>query len=193
MWAASTRGPLAPPGRYQARLSANGQVVTQPFEIARDPRLEGVSDADLQEQFRLALDIRGRLSQANGAVVRIRALKAEIDDRATKARDPRVRAAALALANNLTSVEGEIYQYRNQSSQDPLNFRIKLNNPIGALLGVVESADARPTDQSYAVFKELTGLLDRQLARLEAIVGGDLQAFNRLVEGRKLPAVAGAP
>jgi hypothetical protein len=48
----------------------------------------------------------------------------------------------------VTGIEGEIYQYRNQSSQDPLNFPIKLNNKLAALQGVVESADSKPTDRA---------------------------------------------
>ena len=66
-------------------------------------------------------------------------------------------------------MEGEIYQYRNRSSQDPLNFPIRLNNKLAALQGIVESGDYKPTDQSYAVFKDLSAQLDQQLARLEAI------------------------
>jgi photosystem II stability/assembly factor-like uncharacterized protein len=193
MWAAGTRGPLAPPGTYTVRLTANGRTVTQPFEIVRDPRLAAVTDDDLREQFRFAREIHGRLSQANAAVVRIRALRAQVDERVEQARDVRLRAAALSLSKTLTAVEGEIYQYRNQSSQDPLNYPIKLNNRIGALLGIVESADGRPTEQSYAVFEELTALLDKQLARLDGIVGTDVPAFNLMAARAKLAPVVDAP
>ena len=31
MWSADTRGPIAPPGRYQVRVTADGQAATQPF------------------------------------------------------------------------------------------------------------------------------------------------------------------
>jgi hypothetical protein len=71
------------------------------------------------------------------------------------------------LLQKLTAIEGEIYQYRNQSSQDPLNYPIKLNNKLAALEGVVESADTRPTEQSYGVFKDLSSRLDAQIGRLE--------------------------
>jgi hypothetical protein len=40
---------------------------------------------------------------------------------------------------------------RNRSGQDPLNYPIKLNNKIAALAGVIESADAKPTN-SHEVF-----------------------------------------
>jgi hypothetical protein len=194
MWAGNVRGPLAPPGTYQVRLTALGETKNASFEIARDPRLTGVSDADLQEQFKLALQIRDRLSQANGAVQRIRALKDQITARRDEAGDARVTGAAETLTTKLTDVEGEIYQFRNQSNQDPLNFPIKLNNKVAALMGVVESGDGRPTEQAYVVFRELSAKLDAELTRLGDLVKTELPAFNRLLTGRKLrPVVDQSP
>jgi photosystem II stability/assembly factor-like uncharacterized protein len=190
MWAANTRGPLAPPGRYQVRLTALGETRTQTFEIARDPRLTTVTDADLGQQFALALEIRDRLSQANQAVIRIRGLKDRIASRSEQGKDAALTAAAADLAGKLTDIEGQIYQFRNQSRQDPLNYPIRLNNKIAALMGVVEAADEKPTDQAYAVFRELTGQLDAQLARLDALVKAALPAFNTLVIARKLAPIA---
>jgi photosystem II stability/assembly factor-like uncharacterized protein len=191
LWAASARGPKAPPGRYQVRLSVGGDPVqTQAFAIARNPAVTAVSDADLQAQFALASEIRGRVSQANQAVIDIRSLKEQLADRADKAKNARVKPAAAALSTKLTAIEGEIYQYRNQSSQDPLNFPIRLNNKLAALMGVVESGDARPTDQSRVEFKELSAQLDAQLSKLEALLKTEVPAFNKLLAGSKLQPVA---
>ena len=55
--------------------------------------------------------------------------------------------------------------------------------------GTVESGDYKPTDQSYAVFKELSGRLDKQLARLEAVVKSELPAVNKALDAAGLPAV----
>ena len=191
MWAASTRGPIAAPGSYQVSVTAAGETRTQSFAIGRDPRLTTVTDADLQEQFRFASEIRDKVSLANNTVTKIRTLKADISDRADKAkaaRNAKVAPAAESITKKLIDIEGEIYQYRNQSNQDPLNFPIKLNNKIAALQGVVESADGRPTAQSYEVFKTLAARLDAEIAKLEAVVRGDLVAFNKLL-GRRIPPV----
>ncbi len=148
-----------------------------------------MSDADLQEQFKLAKQINDKVSLANRAVVRIRALKTQAADRIAKASDPALKSAGDAFIAKLTDIEGEIYQYRNQSSQDPLNYPIRLNNKLAALQGTVESGDARPTDQSYAVFKELSGRLDQQLARLEGMLKTELPAFNKQLTDRKLEPI----
>jgi hypothetical protein len=91
---------------------------------------------------------------------------------------------------------------KNQSSQDPLNFPVKLNNKIAALNGVVASGPYAPTAQSVAVFEELAALLKVRTDRLEQILKEDLVRFNRQVRaaGQKvivpstdLPTPAPAP
>jgi hypothetical protein len=126
---------------------------------------------------------------ANKSVVRIRSLKTQVADRVAKASDGNLKSAGDAFVTKLTDIEGEIYQHRNQSSQDPLNFPIRLNNKLAALQGTVESGDARPTEQSYAVFKELSARLDKQLARLEGMLKTELPAFNKLLTDRKLDPI----
>jgi photosystem II stability/assembly factor-like uncharacterized protein len=188
MWAGGVRGPAAPPGQYQVRVTAAGQTKTQPFAIVRNPRF-AASDADLQEEFTLASQINAKVGAANGAVLRIRDIKDQIGDRSGKAKDAKITAAGDALTTKFTDVEGEIYQYRNRSGQDPLNFPIKLNNKLAALQGIVESGDYRPTDQSYAVFKDLSAQLEAQFRRLDQLIEGELAAFNQQLTKKKLPPV----
>jgi photosystem II stability/assembly factor-like uncharacterized protein len=192
MWAGSVRGPLAPPGKYQVRLSAAGVTKTQDFVIKRNAAVPTVTDADLHEQFKLAKAINDKVTVANDAVIRIRNLKAQIADRTAKASDQTLTAAAQTLTDKLTDVEGEIYQYRNRSSQDPLNYPIRLNNKLAALQGIVESGDNKPTDQSYTVFKDLSSRLDQQIARLDALARTELTALNKLLAGQKLETVGDA-
>ncbi|HJR59670.1 MAG TPA: hypothetical protein VJ813_09740 [Vicinamibacterales bacterium] len=190
MWAASTRGPAAPPGRYQVRVTAAGATKTQTFEIRRNAAVPGVTDADLQAQFALAMQINARVSEANRAVIRIRSLKEQIADRIGKAADASLKTAGQALSDKLTDVEGEIYQHRLRSGQDPLNYPIRLNNKLAALQGTVESGDYRPTDQAHAVFKELSGRLDKQLGRLDALITNDVAGYNKSLEAAGLQPIA---
>ncbi len=189
LWAGNVRGPLALPGTYQVKLTANGETQTQSLTIVKDPRQADVSDVDLQSQFTLAMQIRDKVTQANEAVLRIRHLKEQAKARADQAKDAKLTAAADALSEKLTTIEGEIYQYRNQSSQDPLNFPIKLNNKLAALQGIVESADGKPTKQSYEVFEDLSTQLTTQLTALTTSVKTDVASFNKLVVAKKLTAI----
>ncbi len=190
LWSANAaQGPVAVPGNYQIRLTVGDHVETQMLAVKIDPRITGVTEKDLQEQFDLAMKIRDKTSEANQAVIDIREIKKQAKDRADKAKDPAITAAADALSNKLSQVEEEIYQVRNRSNQDPLNFPIKLNNRIAALRRTVETGDARPTNGSYQVFKELSAELEVQMAKLKQLENGDLAAINRLLAAKGVETI----
>jgi photosystem II stability/assembly factor-like uncharacterized protein len=196
MWAASPRGPEAPPGMYQVRVTADGETQTQPFAIRREPHvLKDVTDQDLRDQFDLAIQIRDRVSMANEAVLLARGIKQQIQDRKSKL-DPKQTAAIKALDDlekAVSDVEGEIYQVRLQSSQDPLNFPIKLNNKIAALQGIVESADVKPTEQTYSMFRTLSNKLDEQLGRLDSAISTKMPPANQQLQRLKIDPLKKEP
>ena len=181
------RGPIAPPGRYTLRVRFDGQVQERGFAVKRNPTLSGVTDADLAEQFALALKIRDKTSQANQAVIRIRGLKEEAMRRGRDSGNRDAQVASRAFIEALGGVEEEIYQVKNRSPKDPLNYPIRTNNRLAALQRVVESAEARPTDQSYAVFALLSDELAASLAKLDAALSGELAALNAVLRSRGLP------
>ena len=191
MYQAGVAGPLVPAGRYTIRLSAAGSTLTQNFLIARDPRLTSVTDADLNEQFRFAREVQNKFSQSNDTVTRIRRIKSDIADRIKSANTEAVTSAGQKLAAELTEIEGHLYQYRNRATKDPLNFPPQLNNKLGSLLAIVESADSRPTDSSYVVYKQLADGVDRQLSGLADLLGRDLTAFNKVLAAAQLSPISG--
>jgi photosystem II stability/assembly factor-like uncharacterized protein len=187
MWAGNTRGPLAIPGKYQVRMSVDGQSLTQAFAITKDPRAPTTPD-DFNRQLALSLQIRDKLSQANEGVIRIRDAKRQLDPY-TRSDNKPVADEAREVARKLTAVENELYQTKNQSNQDPLNYPIKLNNKLAALGGVVAANDTAPTSQSQMVFEELATRVNAQLALLDRLLKEDLARFNKLVREQNVPAV----
>jgi len=143
--------------------------------------------ADLVAQFDFLIQVRDRVSEANDAVITARDVKAQVDDRLKQA--PQLADQGKALSGKVTSVEAEIYQIKNQSSQDPLNYPIKLNNKIAALLGMAGSSPGRPPVQAVQVFKELSGKLDVQTKRMDKVYAEDLKAFNEQLKKLGLPEV----
>ena len=175
-WAAGLTGPVIPPGTYTVRLTAGDQSQTQTFEVLRDPR-GSATQADLDAQYAFLIQVRDRTSEANNAVRTIRNVKAQLAERPSRG-GVQLDRLARALEADLSAVEEEIYQVRNRSGQDPLNYPIKLNNQIAALAGVAGSAEARPTAQSLEVFRLLSDQLAVQLRRLADLLGPRLDAVN---------------
>ncbi len=176
LWAASTTGPMAPPGTYKVRLSVDGkQVAVQSFNLLPDPRVKGVTQADWDAQFALSMKIRDEFSATNDAVKTIRYVLYQLDQREKNmpsAQQAAFHAAATPLRDSLQSVADSLYQSQSHASEDPLNYPIRLNNRIGALMGVVQSALGRPTQQSYEVYDVLTKLINIQMNRMKAAMTG---------------------
>jgi len=153
LWAARpANGPLTTPGVYTVKLTAGNQQAEKTLEIKLDPRLKDITQADIEEQFKLVVQIRDEVSKANQAVIDIRNIKTKIQQQKNKQKYNK-------LLSELERIESTIYQVKNQSNQDPLNYPIKLNNKLAALQRIVESGEAKPTDDSYSVFDELRGEL----------------------------------
>jgi len=192
LWGGALDGPRSVPGRYQVRLSAGGTTLTHPFEVRRDPRL-ATTDEDFAKQFALLSQTRDVLNATHDAIARLRVVRDQAKTAAERAKgteaEKPIAEAADALAKKLTGVEEALYQTKNRSSQDPLNFPIRLNNKLAALASTVASADAAPTAQSYEVYRDLSARIDAELQKLDRLMAEDVPAFNRLVREGEIPAV----
>ncbi|MGQ0766972.1 MAG: glycosyl hydrolase [Gemmatimonadota bacterium] len=182
-------GPWAPPGQYQIRIIANGETKTVPLTVRRDPRLTEFSDGDLRAQFELAIRIRDRVSAANSAVLEIREVKGQVQDRLAKSDDRAMGTAGQRLVTALSAVEEALYQVRNRSPRDALNYPVRLNNKLAALQRSLETGDMKPTPGVERVFADLSRELDVELTRLASLMSGDLRAFNARLEARRLEPV----
>jgi photosystem II stability/assembly factor-like uncharacterized protein len=196
LWAGETRGPRVVPGNYQVKLSVDGRTMTENFEVKPDPRLMTTA-ADYAKQLELALKIRDQLTESHNAIIQIRDVRKQVDDLvkrvAGQSTAKPITDAGAALNKKLAEVEEALYQTRNQSSQDPLNFPIRLNNKLAALAGVVSRSETPPNDQSYAVYDELVAQIDAQLHKLAQIMKSDVPAFNQLVREQNVPAIVVKP
>ncbi len=190
LWAGGVQGPVIAPGSYTVRLTVGSEKpVTQTLVVRRDPRATA-TDADLIAQTKFALQLRDRMTEADDAVKKIRSVKIQLDERAQKMSTvAEYGTLSKLLTDSLGSVEDSVYQTRNKSGEDPLNFPVRLNNQIAALLGFVQSGDRRPPPQAYQVFETVSPKLDTQLGRYDKSVKLYLDKINALLKAAGLPPV----
>jgi len=180
-----TDGPMALPGVYQVRLRAGGRAYVERFALKVDPRSK-VPPADLRAQFAFLQRLRDTVNAVTTAVMTIRNVRAQLEDRLNAAPgsdSARLGALARALSDRLGAIEGELYQVRNRSFQDPLNFPPKLVERISGLSSVVGGIDAAPTAQSSAVFQMFAPEVQKQLVALQDVLTRDLRAVNAAFRG----------
>ena len=192
LWGGGLQGPTVVPGTYQVKLTAGGVSSTRSFEVKKDPRLSTTQD-EYQRRFDLHMKIRDKLTETHDAIVRIRDVRDQIKTVTDRAKpmdkDSTIATAAKALTTKLTAVEEALYQTKNKSNQDPLNYPIRLNNKLSQLTGVLTSADAPPTDQTVQVYEDIAARIDIELGKLKEALDKDLGAFNAMVRDKQVPAV----
>ncbi|MBM4186278.1 MAG: glycosyl hydrolase [Gemmatimonadetes bacterium] len=189
LWGAGTGGPALPPGRYTVRLTVDGQVASAPLVVKRNPRIVDVTDADLAAQFRFSRRVRDKVTEANDAVIAIRRVKAQVGHRLERSTDAALKSAGDRLVGNASSVEERIYQVRNRSGQDPLNFPIRVNNRLANLMQMAERGDGRPTTHMPEIFGILSTELKGYTDRLREVWATDLAAVNRELQRLGLPRI----
>ncbi|MDP6339256.1 MAG: glycosyl hydrolase [Candidatus Marinimicrobia bacterium] len=197
MWGGSHIGPKAVPGDYKVRMTVNDKSQTQSFKILKDPRIN-TTQSDFQDQFDLLMDIRNQTTEINEKILTIRSIKKQVNTLTGLMKDSgfkneKVTSAGTALVKSLAEIEEELIQVKSKSGQDPLNYPIKLDNKIAALVRVVSSVDARPTTQSYDVLTDLVDQAEVHYKKLEKVLTDDLFKFNNMVSDEGVPAVMVIP
>ena len=177
-WGARRMGPAVPPGEYTVRLTVDGRTESVPLMVERNPWIPEVTDADLRAQYQFSRQVRDKVTEANQAVIAIRRVKAQLEDRLEQSDDLGLAEAAQSLTSNASAVEENIYQVRNQSNQDPLNFPIKVNNRLANLMSMAERGDGRPGNNMPEIFDILVDELRGYTDRLEEVWATDLAAVN---------------
>ncbi|ALJ01303.1 glycosyl hydrolase [Rufibacter tibetensis] len=186
LWAG--RGVLAPkaiPGTYKAKLTVNNNSQETDFVILKDPRVKS-SQEDLQAQFAFLSEVRNKLTETHDAIKEIRTMRTQLNtlkgNLKGDEKNKDIIDAASTVDKKITAIEEALYQTKNRSGQDPLNFPIRLNNKLANLVQQVGTGDFRPTEQAYEFKKEITGKIDEQLSLFKQVQQQDIPALNKLVK-----------
>jgi TonB family protein len=181
-----TPGPVVPPGHYQVQIRALGRTVSQPLNIVSHLPLSATRQADLEAQFRLAMQIRGSASAASMAVRRTRVMKERVKARLKDATDPAAIDSANALLRRLDEIEGAAAETAPATAGV-----LALQQALIALGSQVE-AGGRPIDVRADRYRALSGALQSRILSLNSLASGSYARFERGDTTSPAPAVFGA-
>ncbi len=189
----SLSGPKVIPGNYIVQLLRGDTLLGERrFEVFEQPKIK-VTQQDLIAQNKLALQIRDTITAIHKAVKKIRKIRATVEGFLSSFIDTNeakpYKASAQALLDTLQEVEDIFIQSKIKAGEDVLRFPIRLNDKLAFLYDVVKSADARPTDQDYEVFSDLTHYADRQFAVLRRLDETLIPSFNSMAEHGRRPVI----
>ena len=176
-------GPKAVPGKYQVRLTVNGQSQIQEFEIIKDPRIK-TSQENFQAQFDFLMKVRNKVSEVNEGIISIKKIKDDLTYLKNKMEgDPKnkeINDAIYKFENELKKIENDIHQTKNSSVQDPLNYGIKLNNRLAHLMYEQAQGDYRPTKQGEEVREKLSKEVDTEITKLRNCIDNNLIKISKM-------------
>lgn len=192
LWWASLQGPKAVPGTYKVELVVDGEEQVAEFELMNDPRVEA-TQGELQEQFDFLQEVLAEVSAAHEAIIDIRALRSQLNTYKGRL-DGKEGMEELteqidAINKEMKGIEENLYQTKNRSRQDPLNFPIKLTNKLAHLNALVGGSDYAPTDQAVDVKNELVAAIKKELRAFEKIKMEDIKALNKAIYEKNIDAI----
>ncbi len=180
---------LAPPGQYTVRLTVDGRVQTRPLEVRKDPN-SGGTEAEIASQVAMLHTIARDMNDGAEGVHRIESVRAQLEALNRVVTDDSVRRATVALQKKLMDLEMNLVDLRlTGRGQDGVRFGAKLLSKLNYLANGISSSDYRPTDQHAEVQQLLNGQLQRILGQLDALLTGDVGAFNELLRSRNIPNI----
>lgn len=189
LWWANLDAPRAYPDTYKVRLNVNGKDEEQSFEIIPNPNSESTA-ADMKAQYEFISDVNETVDKAHKSIKNIRAINKQLKDFQEQYKDDErtkdLREKAKKLQDDFTAIEEALYQTKNRSGQDPLNFPIKLTNKLGHLNSLVGMGDFAPTEQDKAVKRELEQQINAELVKFDNLVSQEISTFNTEFNNLKL-------
>ncbi|HUC52932.1 MAG TPA: hypothetical protein VMR90_02740 [Candidatus Cybelea sp.] len=183
-------GALALPGEYTVKLTVDGKTYTQPLTVKMDPRIK-TSLADLRKQFEMESGCVEGMNESFEALTQVRSVRAQLKERAAKAGKGALGEAVAALDKQAAEMEGAAqsgFFGLPPGAKQPENFS-SLNQHFGGILAVADSADAAPTTQATAVYKELRDAIEKMVARWTKIRQHDIPALNAELQKAGLVAI----
>jgi photosystem II stability/assembly factor-like uncharacterized protein len=188
LWWAGAGGPMALPGEYEVVFSYGEWEQARDFTIKADPRVQATEE-DRLAQFTFMKEVQDKTSEAHQTIIDLRKLRDQIKDFQERIEDGEIIAEGKSIIDSLTAIEETLYQTKNRSGQDPLNYPIRLTNKLAHLNSLTGIGTYRPTAAAYRVKEELTEQIDAELAKYRSIVAEEVPAYNRMILEREVDVI----
>jgi photosystem II stability/assembly factor-like uncharacterized protein len=176
----SPKGPWVHPGQYTVKLTVAGKSYERPLTVKMDPRVK-TPEVGLRQQFTLSMRCYEGMKQIQVAQGQIQKWRAKLVQQRLTLKDEK-RAATLAkLEQQLTALEGQAagkFGYGKGKKGGGAPSLARVIGELGALLGVLQGADATPTSQAVSAVGQVRRSVDSLLARWKELRGEVARAFE---------------
>lgn len=190
LWWGSLAGPKAAPGKYTVALNVNGKTQTREVDVNIRPDSKG-SVSDIKEQVDFVNSINDKVTESHQAIIDMRSLRKQMKAYTSKIQSEDIKEYASEIDSIMTKVEKALYQTKNRSGQDPLNYPIKLTNKLAHLNSLTQMGtnDYPPTASSVTVRDELIGKIDEELDQWMEVKTKMIPQLNEMIRQEALDII----
>ena len=185
-------GLKAPPGKYYVRVVSEKKDSSEAeFTIKAHPNYR-ITQQEYDEQFTFLSTVKNKFNEMQTAIKNIREVRRQLNDfmgRQGKDTAGDIKALADTINKRMTRIEEALYQTKAKSSQDVLNYPIRLNDKIAGLFTYAASGNAAPTQQVREVYADLSAQADAELNKLKTILTVELPRLNQLIREKQMPVI----
>jgi hypothetical protein len=176
------QGPLALPGTYRVRLSADGKVLTAPLTVKMDPRVE-TSRADLETLFNLEFKLSGMVNSSSEAALQAHSIREQIE-KVSKNASQELKESLEKSDEQLASLLDGVKNSAGIEEQPGLD---DIAGEIAELYTQVGQVDAAPTDAQQEACTHVNEELAEVEKEWEKVKTSDLPELNHRLKGAHLP------
>ena len=188
------QGPIAPPGKYKAKLFKDKKLIeSQEFNIIKDPRIES-TNKDLISQFEFLIKVRNKISETSTIINKCIDLRDQLSHSIKKI-DKNNKDYKKTIKNidkfleKLSNIENSLIDYNTIQGNDRLSSPATLYIKIRELSFVPSLSDDKPTDQSVNVLNFLSKELDKKFDDFKKLTDLELKTLIKNLNDIGLPII----
>ena len=194
MWGASLSGPLAYPDNYKIELLINDTLVQKAeCKILPDPRFEESTIENYKNKKLLMDSVIAKVNAMHTAINQMRSIKKQITDfnagLTIKEQKDTMTKLGKVIIDSLTAIENELIQSKAKNAQDLLNYPMKLNNKMAALIDNIDAFKGAVPQQYHDVYLDLAIKASKQLLKFETLKNNQIKAFNKLAKAMDVDVI----
>lgn len=194
MWGASLSGPLANPDTYKIELFLMDSLIQKSeCKILPDPRFDEPTIENYTAKKQLLDSVISKVNAMHTAINQIRSIKKQINDfnsaLTLKEQRDTMQKLGKIIIDSITAIEKELIQSKAKNVQDLLNYPMKLNNKMAALLDNIDAFKGAVPQQYQDVYSDLAVKANFQLSKFESLKTIQIKNFNKLAKAMDMDAI----
>lgn len=178
------------PGQYSAKLTYGDYSQTQSFDVLKDPRDE-VSMAQINDQQKMLKELYQSLEDLNNSLGKLKDVRGQVDQMINRENgDEEIKESGESIKKKIGEVENELISPKQETFQDIINFRNKLDVQLFQLMQTIDGGVPPITNGEQELFDSLQKGWMNQKQNVETILNEDVPAFNKLLKEKGVEYIA---